>query len=1127
VTLVSVLRQAPAPTTAVFTSAAPHGFVAGSVCDIPQDIILPAVQQNVEVYVEQTSPNVRTVKTRLGDGSGYATVGTFNLLTKEPGAPDYGRPLLLARDSVNSRIYYMEEGRRAVYILNGDGTYNSLIEPGQGNYFPDLAVYDAAYNRIVMICRPIDGPYASFVYTARQFHTVVLEMNVPNIVIRSQNVSPPLTNVGNYLLNANVMSNRAGVGLYRKNRSTPLYVNIALPTSVTGMAVAISGDLGVSYTYQYGRQPYRQIGSVYNYSYVTAVETIENPTTFETTMMIGSTLSECYPAPSGQKLNDTITLYYISSAPDNLPKLSISELDFSGFNYADPVVSKIHYIRASRLDGTILVAFGNWNPVTASTVQILMHSFVGKYIPTGTRTTIASLPPASAGEYWKSSVSIVDASIAAPATFVASVYGGTTLASYKLESAASPALWPVTALESITTVAGAYPIASSKAPSLAASPVIAAGAYAVLSTPAPTATTFAITSIQTPVQIDFAATPINVTTASAELAVIDDVRPEYIGPYLYSSPSVEGALQQNYAPPFCLDAALFRTTAFYANCKQRTSLQISTLALPASGDRIYLGSNATAYLTAGTAENIATKTFLISTNVDPATAIKETIISICRVANANWPEWRNVILPIGTGINSFSTFFVIGVLPSDFVKFKFTDNAGVVKQGIFTPNEVFGEAQSEKNVLYYSKPNQPDAVPVFNSLRIGSDTKAILRIMASRDSLFVFKEDGAFIIRGYGAPWQVDPYDLTLRLAIPDSLALLDNVIYGAFTRGVYKVSDATAEIISLPVQNLIEEHIVGDLQPGAKDYAFAASDNSDHKYILWLNRTNDDELPQDALVWDSLTNEWSAWQTPARHCISYKDSRLMYATEEEATSSRSGQVSNGVYPCIKLENKDITKDDFFDDYQWVTPNTGAVESNALLALSYDELTKTLTFDPANPVNLTEGDVITYFANGQLLSDPDVAIVAYKVPNANAVVLQQTPTWLQTGPWTDYVQAYRAIPFSWKFAQTFPHTPAATNHFSEFAVAFREVYWSTLKCLFQSPDTEVGLGPTEVPFDGYKHFDTRRAWKDNYIRTYVPRANQRGTALVAGIKTQACGFIIECNGMTLILTQGPTSFQRR
>ena len=107
------------------------------------------------------------------------------------------------------------------------------------------------------------------------------------------------------------------------------------------------------------------------------------------------------------------------------------------------------------------------------------------------------------------------------------------------------------------------------------------------------------------------------------------------------------------------------------------------------------------------------------------------------------------------------------------------DSGAMIKKSL----AFVSENESKINRVYYSKFNQPEAVPIINYFDLGASDKKIIRILPLRDSLFVFKEDGLFRISGETAPFQSELFDNSFILLAPDSLDVCNNVIYGWTTQ--------------------------------------------------------------------------------------------------------------------------------------------------------------------------------------------------------------------------------------------------------------------------------------------------------------------------------------------------------
>lgn len=166
--------------------------------------------------------------------------------------------------------------------------------------------------------------------------------------------------------------------------------------------------------------------------------------------------------------------------------------------------------------------------------------------------------------------------------------------------------------------------------------------------------------------------------------------------------------------------------------------------------------------------------------------------------------------------------------------------------------------------VYYSKFQQPEAVPLLNYRDIGSKNKAVLRIVTLRDKLYVLKEDGIFIVTGQ-APFRVDLLDDTIRLLSPDSAVTVGNQIFALTYQGVVSISDAGVTVVSRPIENrILRTSLASANLANAKLGTFGVSYESERSYILWLASTS--STPTEAFVYNYMANTWTRW-TMGRNC--------------------------------------------------------------------------------------------------------------------------------------------------------------------------------------------------------------------------------------------------------------------
>jgi hypothetical protein len=172
-----------------------------------------------------------------------------------------------------------------------------------------------------------------------------------------------------------------------------------------------------------------------------------------------------------------------------------------------------------------------------------------------------------------------------------------------------------------------------------------------------------------------------------------------------------------------------------------------------------------------------------------------------------------------------------------------------------TSESVSSTNNNTPNRVYYSKLNQPDAVPSLNYFDIGSADQAILRIFALRTTLFVFKTDGLYRITGLTAPFTVQLFDSSCVLIAPDSVDVTDNVVYGWTTKGISSITESGVSQISTPVDTQI---LALATYPNFQTATWGVGYNSDYSYTVFTNASNTDSVATIGYRYSTLTNTWT-----------------------------------------------------------------------------------------------------------------------------------------------------------------------------------------------------------------------------------------------------------------------------
>jgi len=182
------------------------------------------------------------------------------------------------------------------------------------------------------------------------------------------------------------------------------------------------------------------------------------------------------------------------------------------------------------------------------------------------------------------------------------------------------------------------------------------------------------------------------------------------------------------------------------------------------------------------------------------------------------------------------------------------------------------ESSNEKSInrLYFSKFGIPEAVPYSNYIDIGPKDKAILRILALRDNLFVIKEDGIYIVSGQIAPnFSVRLLDRNAAVTAPDTAVVLNNQIFALADQGVISISESGAPIISRLIEDKIKA--VTNNRFNYKSLSFGVGYETDRAYIIWLPTKTTDEVSTQCYRYNIFEKTWTRW-TKSATCVLVKD---------------------------------------------------------------------------------------------------------------------------------------------------------------------------------------------------------------------------------------------------------------
>lgn len=357
--------------------------------------------------------------------------------------------------------------------------------------------------------------------------------------------------------------------------------------------------------------------------------------------------------------------------------------------------------------------------------------------------------------------------------------------------------------------------------------------------------------------------------------------------------------------------------AYIVSIDSATSITISAAAT----------GTATTGITAGY-EDTTLKYVMISQFSTPAQQVEETARSLERVINRQSNE--SVYCYYLSGPNDVPGKMLLEARLLNQSAFSVTANS-TTTGAEFSPalstiatTNTTSTNENSPNRLYYSKVQQPDAVPLLNYLDIGPKDKSILRILALRDNLYVLKEEGIYRLTGLVAPFQVYPFDFSTSIRATDSAVVLNNQIYMFSDQGVTTVSDSGVAVVSRP----IEDELIKLLSVQYTNFdtaTFGVAYESDRAYYLFTVSETSDTYATQCFRWNTFTQSWTLFDI----------------------AKRSGIVNDGVDKLflsptdtnyVEVERKNFDRTDLADREQSRTLATGAVDDTTITLTSLTDI---------------------------------------------------------------------------------------------------------------------------------------------------------------------------------------------
>ncbi|TGM95044.1 hypothetical protein EHR02_00125 [Leptospira levettii] len=336
----------------------------------------------------------------------------------------------------------------------------------------------------------------------------------------------------------------------------------------------------------------------------------------------------------------------------------------------------------------------------------------------------------------------------------------------------------------------------------------------------------------------------------------DKTIPELLGVSLYTNQSQESLINANDVPPFAKDICQYKNFTIYANTKLVGRATFSFLGV--NGDGFNIGDSITiddVTYTGASGNSSALAQFEVVNSGTPAQNLEATAYNFVDIVNSH------------SGNTSHYAFYTssAGSIPGQVTietrntgasAIEITSNNGsAFLPSLDTP--LITDNDESPNKIYISKLDQPEAVPTYQFLPVGSKNFPILRVIALRDSVFIFKKDGIYELTGENfQSFRINLLDSSTQLVAPESAITFANNCFAFTDQGIVSVSSSGVEVLSYD----IETPLIHLLSNSNVKKSFAVAYDSERSYLLFVPSKNTLNECDIAYVYNQFTNTFTQW---------------------------------------------------------------------------------------------------------------------------------------------------------------------------------------------------------------------------------------------------------------------------
>lgn len=168
-----------------------------------------------------------------------------------------------------------------------------------------------------------------------------------------------------------------------------------------------------------------------------------------------------------------------------------------------------------------------------------------------------------------------------------------------------------------------------------------------------------------------------------------------------------------------------------------------------------------------------------------------------------------------------------------------------------------------QTAIAYSKQDEPDSMPVANTINIGAPGVAVLRAIKVGGSLYVLKEGDGGLWRLSGQDpdqWVVQPWDETVRFVAREAVAVGGGAAFALTNDGVVRwTENGKPEAVSLAINNVLRD-LVQQAPDAVAATAWMSTNDARQELYLGLPSNNASTYATQLYVYNWLTNAWGRW---------------------------------------------------------------------------------------------------------------------------------------------------------------------------------------------------------------------------------------------------------------------------